>query len=215
MVTLPNNVLSKIAAASDPRTQMRLRATSKALYADPLGATKTLRQGYAYGTGTLQKDYNELPKKLRRLSAQLGVGSSRSRSWKISDALYQLQHVRSFVEEVLKAYKRAVRSDQSHATVTHSQLAERVMAGKYRSSTGFTMSVPREEMVTTTLRYAKKVMQSPEMQQARKAARFVKNKIHFFIQKMKISWPNRALTEDEREQSRARRIARRAARRMQ
>lgn len=60
---LPQDVIGLIASKTDVRTRARMRAMNKASSKNPVMA-KTLRTGYAYGTGKHQRLYNELWKRL-------------------------------------------------------------------------------------------------------------------------------------------------------
>lgn len=126
--TLNYNSLAKIASFANARTQLRLRAASKALYSDPLAATKQLRRGYAYGTGPLQKLYNEVPKRVRKVKAGVDLISLTIKRRQVTGAGAQLRrinltrHLLSLVQGVYRAYKLAVK--------TGSQIAE------YRDSGG-------------------------------------------------------------------------------
>lgn len=69
---LPYNVLSVIASKADRPTQARMRVMDRRTYADPLMRVRNppKGQGYLYGTGKLQKLYNDMPRRLRVLVAK-------------------------------------------------------------------------------------------------------------------------------------------------
>lgn len=215
MVVLPHNVLSEIAAKADPRTQVRLRATSKALYSDPLAATKPLREGYTYGTGKLQKEYNELPKKLRRISASIPTRVPK----RARESSQYVRDVEGFVADVVKAYKLAVRRNQPTLTLhtyrgfTFTPVIERVLGREFHPKLGVspfrTLTGPREELVTATLTFAK-----AELPNLTAAVEAMGGRISPAVHWERRYWPDQPLDE-EREYRRAERIARRAARRMQ
>lgn len=113
---LPHDVLVKIASLANARTQLRMRTASRALYANSSAHTKPLSTGYAYGTGALQKDYNELPKILRKLAAQTKFkpypGAPIDTEW---SRLFMLLR---FLVGVMKAYRAAAKQNRELAVYT-------------------------------------------------------------------------------------------------
>lgn len=64
MSQLPYNVLAHIASKADSHTKARMRVMNRTTYADPrLRGPRGV--GYLYGTGELQKLYNDMPRRLK------------------------------------------------------------------------------------------------------------------------------------------------------
>lgn len=79
IVMLPLDVLGLISSKLNGRTRVRLAATSKQMYSDPRIATRPRKTGFYYGTGgRLQKDYNELAKRIRAAMVTVYVQNDRS-----------------------------------------------------------------------------------------------------------------------------------------
>ena len=228
---LPRDVLAKIASHANTRTQMRMRATSKAMYTNRLAATRPLRLGYAYGTGKLQKDYNELPGKLRTLEKTAMLLVVRKR-WAPHPQWYrELRFLREFVEETLQDYKSSIKTNHPNVTVdTLGGFAflgafERELAGKFQKQAGtsgfVTYTAPREDLVTAALVAAKGALpglaaqaqaagsgsiRPLDLAKARRGRK--QTAAHDWQYEMRLA-------PEERARSRASRLARRAARRLQ
>lgn len=174
--TLPHNVLVKIATKANARTQVRLRATSKTLYADPMAATKRLRRGFAYGTGgALQKEYNQMPKRLRKLGIAARLLPQPLKTT-ITDKVFWLE---LFVNASFDVYRQAVRNnaamvefggtvDLTEFGTTPEQLFAGIPGATTRLHFGATLVhvLPREKMMAAVLRFAVGVVRELEAQVA-------------------------------------------------
>lgn len=204
-MSVPHNVLSVVYRHADARTKARLRAASRATLRDPL-MPQPLRRGYAYGTGKYQKAYNELSKRLSTLSTRC-VGVSMK---------YEVGVLKQLVDDVKKLYQKS-----SSSSLVFSHDSFRKNPGLYDIFDRLT--VDREQAMDRVLEYGERKMREYQAHMApcltASDANVSRMKARTAIQ-MKGWRKDRQRPlwdwglEGDREEARAVKIARRAARSM-
>lgn len=211
---LPQNTLSVVYRHADARTKARLRAVSRAAYRDPL-MPAPLRRGYAFGTGTRQRDYNQLAKRIDTLIKRCDLGALDTGRgslytepvWTMYTHTQELDTLRSLVLAAKADYRKA-----AEAVRATGPLYRLVPALRGRAT------VPREQFMDAVLEHAARETRRHEAALARcptlADAALAREKAGLRAETKRSKGVEYESDEFLREHRHAQKLARRAARRL-